>query len=61
MFAQQYDMFFSFQSQLTVIKAQQDRIESNNDVINKMKTDLSTSNGNLKKLKGKELYGIQSA
>ena len=54
-------MFFSFQSQLSVIKAQQDRIESNNDVINKMKTDLSTSNGNLKKLKGKELYGIQSA
>ena len=38
-----------------MIKAQQDRIESNNDVINKMKTDLSTANGNLKKLKGKDM------
>ena len=38
-----------------MIKAQQDRIESNNDVINKMKTDLSTANGNLKKLKGKDV------
>ena len=38
-----------------MIKAQQDRIESNNDVINKMKTDLSTANGNLKKLKGKDI------
>ena len=38
-----------------MIKAQQDRIESNNDVINKMKTDLSTANGNLKQLKGKDI------
>ena len=50
-----YDPCFSFQSQLTVIKAQQDRIEGNNDVINKMKTDLSTANGNLNKLKGKDI------
>ena len=52
------DRFFSFQSQLTVIKAQQDRIESNNDVINKMKTDLSTASGNLKKLKGKDIIAM---
>ena len=38
-----------------MIKAQQDRIESNNDVINKMKMDLSAASGNLKKLKGKDI------
>ena len=41
-----------------MIKAQQDRIENNNDVINKMKTEISAANGNLKKLKGKDVLWL---
>ena len=41
-----------FQSQTTVIKSQQNRIENNNNLINKMKTDLTLSSSDLKTLKG---------
>ena len=41
------------QSQTSVLKSQQVRIESNNDVIDKLKSELKQATDNMKTMKGK--------